>query len=244
MQNNSSYSSDVIAVPKSVALLMIFAFILMLIVTFVALARPVGASQVTQIPVAQSQGSATASVLPTVTFAPRTVTSNSRTLGTNVNAPEIVEFADFQCPYCRKFAIGSGRGLEEAIKQGKVRFTYKYFPFLGQESFDAAYAAECANRQGKFWEYTDLLTIGWQGENLGSFTYERLKSMAIQIKLDSVAFTSCLNTQATKAIIDADITEGRTMGVRGTPTFYVNGRLFNPPALDGLTGWSSIWGVR
>jgi protein-disulfide isomerase len=240
MQNNPSYSNEVIAVPKNVALLMTFAFILMLVVTLVALLRPVGASLVTQVPVAQSQGSVTVSALPTVTFAPRTVTSNSRTLGTNANAPEIVEFADFQCPYCRKFALGAGRGLEEAIKQGKVRVTYKYFPFLGQESFDAAYAAECANRQGKFWEYADLLTVGWQGENIGSFTKDNLKKWAGQLKLNTAKFDACLDNQETKSVVDADIIEARSLNVRGTPTFFVNGKLYNAPSLDWSAGWITI----
>ena len=241
MQNNPSYSSDTIAVPKNLALLVVLAFILMLAVTLTTLLRPVS-SQVAQAQVVQPQINGVVSLMPTIIFAPRTVTSSSRTLGTNTNTPEIVEFADFQCPYCRKFAIGAGRGLETAIRQGKVRFTYKYYPFLGQESFDAAYAAECANRQGKFWEYADLLTLGWQGENAGSFTKDNLKKWALQTQIDPVAFNNCLDNQVTKATIDADITEGRNMGVRGTPTFYVNGKLYNTPSLDSALAWTSIWG--
>lgn len=240
MQNNPSYSNDVIAVPKSLALLMTFAFILMLVVTFVALVRPVGASPVTQAQVPTTP--AVMQLQPVSTTVINLMTTPGHTLGTNANAPLIVEFADFQCPYCRKFAAGAQKGIEQAAQQGKVRFAYKYFAFLGPESFDSAYAAECANRQGKFWEYHDLLTTNWQGENVGSFTVDRLKIFAAQLKIDSSKFNNCLDTQETKSIIDADIAEARNAGVRGTPTFYVNGRLFNTPALDSLTGWSSIWG--
>ena len=132
--------------------------------------------------------------------------------------------------------------MEDALKQGKLKFTYKYFPFLGQESFDAAYAAECANRQGKFWEYTDQLAIGWQGENAGSFTKDNLKKWAGLLKLDTAKFNGCLDNQETKPVIDADIAEARSLNVRGTPTFFVNGKLFNAPSLDSAMGWATIWG--
>ena len=226
--------------PKSVVVLFGFALVLSLMVTIIALTRSVSPTIVQSAPVANGTASKTA--VSAVALAPRTIASNTRTLGANANAPDLVEFADFQCPYCRKFSIGAERGLEDAIKQGKLKFTYRYFPFLGQESFDAAYAAECANRQGKFWEYTDQLAIGWQGENVGSFTRDNLKKWAGQLKLDVGKFNACLDNQETKSVIDADIAEARSLNVRGTPTFFVNGKLFNAPSLDRAVDWATIWG--
>jgi protein-disulfide isomerase len=220
------------------ALLLTFAFVVMTVTTLIALVRPSAAPIVAAPAVVQP-------AQPTVNTGPVNLTTNpGRTVGTNATAPLVVEFADFQCPYCRQFAAGAQKGIVAAAKQGKVRFAYKYFPFLGQESFDAAYAAECANRQGKFWEYEDLLTTNWQGENVGGFAPERLKAFAAQIKLDATKFDACLDDQETAAIIDAEIAEGRQAGVRGTPTFYVNSRLFNAPSFQSADKWATIWGGR
>jgi len=98
--------SNDLLIPRSLVYLVVFAFVLMLVVTFVALTRP-ATTQVAQVQApAPAAASAPAPAAPAITLAPRTITSNSRTLG-QANAPELVEFADFQCPYCRKFSLGA-----------------------------------------------------------------------------------------------------------------------------------------
>lgn len=107
---------------------------------------------------------------------------------------------------------------------GKVKFIYKHMAILGQESVWAAEASECAADQGRFWEYHDLVFNRQAGENRGAFNKERLLAMAAELKLDMARFEPCLKNDQTQDRVQADTQEGRQVGVRGTPTFFVNGR--------------------
>ncbi len=100
------------------------------------------------------------------------------------------------------------------------------------ESTWAAQAAECANQQGKFWEYHDKLFQVWSGENVGTYTKVKLKQYAADIKLDANTFNTCLDGDQTLAIVQADINEATRMGVRATPTFFVNGGSLSLTSLD------------
>jgi protein-disulfide isomerase len=100
------------------------------------------------------------------------------------------------------------------------------------ESHWAAYAAECGNEQGKFWEYHDRLFAVWQGEFFGTFTKDKLKKYAADLGLDTTKFNQCLDTERTKSIVDAEVAEAESLGIQGTPTFLVNGRLLNVRTLD------------
>ena len=119
------------------------------------------------------------------------------------------------------------------VKTGKVKFTYKYFPiFPTGESVWAAQAAECANQQGKFWEYHDRLFQVWAGENVGAYTKPKLKQYAVDLKLDTTTFNQCLDTDQTLPVVQADIAEARRLGINQTPTFLVNGRAMHIQSLD------------
>jgi protein-disulfide isomerase len=100
------------------------------------------------------------------------------------------------------------------------------------ESHWAAYAAECANEQGKFWEYHDKLYAEWRGEYVGTYTKANLKKYAADLNLDSARFNQCLDTERTKPLVDKDIAEARQLGINGTPTFIINGRQLNIGAGD------------
>lgn len=117
-----------------------------------------------------------------------------------------------------------------------MKFTYKYFPVVDQgrigESNWSAQAAECANQQGKFWQYHDKLFVVWAGENVGTYTRPKLKQYAADIGLDTNTFNQCLDSDRTASIVQADIAEATRMGVQGTPTFFVNGRLLQIQSLD------------
>jgi len=91
----------------------------------------------------------------------------------------IVEFSDFQCPFCGRFTRETAPLIEETyIQSGKVRFGYVHFAFLGPESLWAAQAAECAADQNSFWAYHDLLFQRQAGENQGAFNKENLRKSA------------------------------------------------------------------
>jgi protein-disulfide isomerase len=110
------------------------------------------------------------------------------------------------------------------VETGQVTFVYKHMAILGTESTWAGEASECAADQGKFWEYHDLLFNRQVGENQGAFTKDKLLSMAQELSLDMTKFEPCLKNDQTLARVQADTKEGQEAGVRGTPTFFINGQ--------------------
>ena len=137
----------------------------------------------------------------------------------------LVEFGDFQCPFCgRFFKTTEQEIIEQYVKTGKVKFVYRDFAFLGQESQSAAEAAECADDQGKFWQYHDYLYTHQKGENEGAFTKENLKRFARALGLNGAAFDRCVDNGKYREEVEKDTAEGRGAGVSGTPTVFVNGK--------------------
>lgn len=141
------------------------------------------------------------------------------------NAPvTIVEFSDFQCPYCSRFFEQILPSLqEEYIDTGKVKFVYKDFPLKSIHSLaqKSAEAAECADEQGKFWEYHDLL-YGNQDEWTEGGV-ETFKQYAADLGLDTDKFNSCLDNGDMQAEVDEDYEDSLESGGRGTPYFVING---------------------
>lgn len=147
----------------------------------------------------------------------------------------IVEFADFQCPFCGRFHQAvEPRIKAEYVQTGKARFIYRDFAFLDSvsgneqgESHRAAEAARCANDQGKFWEYHDYLYEHQKGENQGAFSDDNLKRFAAAVGLDSGEFNSCFASGKHKDAVLSDTVAGRKAGVNGTPATFINGRLIS-----------------
>jgi len=140
----------------------------------------------------------------------------------------IVEWADFQCPFCGRWHKDVRPGLQEYLDNGQVQFAYRDFAFLGQESNDSANAARCANEQGKFWQYHDLLFENQNGENRGAFSKENLKGFGRQITgLNLNQFNGCVDSDKYADAVEADTAAGRAAGVNGTPTTFVNGQVVN-----------------
>lgn len=144
-------------------------------------------------------------------------------------------FSDFQCPGCLQFATTSGRRLkDEYIHTGQsVRLEYYHFTVVdtivgGNESRNAARAADCAAEQGKFWRYHDFLFANVQGEGVGSFRDARLRAIAEAAGLNSDEFNACYDSGRTADAVDADINRARTLGVNGTPTLFINGQPVSP----------------
>jgi protein-disulfide isomerase len=100
------------------------------------------------------------------------------------------------------------------------------------ESYWAAEAAECANDQGKFWEYHDKLFTEHRGEYVGTYTKPNLKIYAADLKLDTAQFNQCLDTDKTKSVIEQSITDAQGRNISGTPTFFINGRQVPISSLD------------
>ncbi len=139
----------------------------------------------------------------------------------------VIEFADFQCPYCGEWQKEIYSKLKsEFIDTGKVKFAFWDFAFLGEESVKAAEAALCAKDQNKFWEFHDYLYLHQNGENQGTFSDINLKKFAGSIGLDQLMFNKCFDERTYKANIEESTNAGSSYGVSSTPTIFINGLKF------------------
>lgn len=130
----------------------------------------------------------------------------------------IVEFSDFQCPFCSR--------AEPTLKQvhqkygDKIRLVYLDFPLgIHDHAIDAASAGRCAGEQGKFWQFHDAMFADQR-----KLTPTDLKADAKKLGLDSAKFDDCLDKGKYKSAIETDMAQGRDLGVDGTPAFFINGR--------------------
>lgn len=138
----------------------------------------------------------------------------------------IVVFSDYQCPFCEGFFKNVEPILRnEYVKTGKAKIAWHDFAFLGAESFWSAEAARCANDQGNFWQYHDLLFNRQNGENQGTFSKENLKSFALELDLNQEEFDACLDSGKYTQAVKDDTDYGKTVGVQGTPATFINGEL-------------------
>ncbi|HEX2697950.1 MAG TPA: thioredoxin domain-containing protein [Anaerolineales bacterium] len=163
--------------------------------------------------------------------------ASGNTIG-DPNAPvKMTDFSDFQCPYCKRYWQSTEPMIiENYVKTGKVLYTYRsagnwVSQNIGQggtESQDAAAAAYCAGDQNKFWEYHDALFTNALGEDAGSFTGGRLKSIAEKTGLDTSQFDSCYDSQKYSDQVKQDLQDALAAGIQGTPffviTYTVNGQ--------------------
>jgi protein-disulfide isomerase len=132
----------------------------------------------------------------------------------------VVEYADYECPYCQQIQPALDR-LEADFK-GKLAFAYKDVPLpMHPHAQKAAEAAHCAAVQGKYWEYHDLLYKTKKLEIVD------LKENARTLQLDTGAFDKCLASGEQSENVKAQLTEGQSLGLQGTPTFFINGRVFS-----------------
>jgi protein-disulfide isomerase len=139
------------------------------------------------------------------------------------SAPVIViDFSDFQCPRCERHVQSTEPEIKrEYIETGNVAYVFKHFPWRGTDSFSAAIASECANEQGKFWEYHDVLFQNQQGVDSGWVSRENLKEFASKVELDRRQFDSCLDSEKYKSNIDRDLALVEELGLDTTPSFLI-----------------------
>ncbi|MDQ3362814.1 MAG: DsbA family protein [Actinomycetota bacterium] len=114
---------------------------------------------------------------------------------------------------------------EKYVKDGTLRLEWKDFPYQGQESLDAALAARAAQGQGAFWEYHDLVYENQSSGNSGGYNEESLTALAEEAGLDVDRFEGDLRSARYEEVVQADFREGQDLGISGTPTFYINGRV-------------------
>jgi protein-disulfide isomerase len=148
-------------------------------------------------------------------------TAGRPTLGPS-NAPiEMIEFSDFQCPYCQRANPTVTQVLN--LYGDKIRFTYRHYPLPNHPNArPAAEAAQCANAQGKFWPFHDRLFANPSQLGTGDLTRH-----AAAVGLDTAQFEACVGERKYKADVDADIQAGNDAGVDGTPAFFINGRMLS-----------------
>jgi protein-disulfide isomerase len=138
-------------------------------------------------------------------------------------AVTIVEYADYECPYCLQ--IHPAMEKLEAEYKGKLAFAFKDTPLPNHPNAQkAAEATHCAGDQGKYWELHDTLLSKKQVE------LPMLKEYARSLKLDAAAFDKCLDSGAKANLVKTQLAEAQTIGIQGTPSFFINGRFFSGAA--------------
>ncbi len=142
------------------------------------------------------------------------------------NAPvTIIEYSDFNCGYCRQFYNTTFQQvIDEYVKTGAVRVSYKHYPFLADSSLPKAQVAECAAQQNKFWEAHNALFSGQINGNSTDEITTQAVAFAPRVGMDTAAFGACMKDQGVIARILQDAEEARNVGVTGTPSFLINGK--------------------
>lgn len=170
------------------------------------------------------------------------VVTNGLTIGDPDAPAKLVEFADFQCPACKNFALQIEPTLiTNYVKTGRLSFTFVPFSFIDEysknnsrESKAAAEAAYCASDQGRFWDYYNILFANQEGENIGSYSTERLYAFAKKINLDTTVFKSCFDSGKYKQKVLDDRTYAQSLGLDSTPSFSLNGEILSFSNYDQL----------
>ena len=168
------------------------------------------------------------------------------TLGRKDAKLTLAVFEDFQCPYCLRYsALFEPALVDDYVRTGKIRLEFHQLPILGDESVQAAVASWCAGQQGQFWAYhkklfmveaeADQLTVEKVG--IGRFSAANLQSFAAGLGLDAAAFEACSNSGAAIEAVRADVRQAQSLGLRGTPSFVMNGT----PLASGAPATAAAW---
>src|SRR5260221_581027 len=150
---------------------------------------------------------------------------------------EIMEFSDFECPYCGRFAVLSMPDVEQRIlSTGRARWRFVHFPLQGHTKSPYAHlAAACANEQGKFWPMHDLIYQNQEDWSVSTSYQQLIDGLAERAGLDKSRYASCISERRAWGQVLADKRLGDSLGLNGTPTFFVNGReLRDVPTVDQL----------
>jgi protein-disulfide isomerase len=149
-------------------------------------------------------------------------------LGSKTAPLTIVEYTDYQCPFCQRFHVTAFAELKKAyVDTGKVRFFSKDMPLdFHPNAMRAAMAARCAGEQNKFWELRDVM-----GANPNSLDMEHIVNFAGDLKMDTTSLRACIDSGKYKDPVQTDVLEAMKIGANGTPTFIVGKSVGN--GVDG-----------
>ena len=160
------------------------------------------------------------------------------------NAPlTIIEFSDFQCPFCWRFYTQTLPLIEKNyINTGKVKFVYRDFPIqsIHSNALSAAMASECADEQGKFWEFHDVLFVNqkvWEGKSVPQAAQTFIQ-YAQDLGLDMNSFNDCFTTSRYFDEINKDFQDGQSYGVTGTPGFFIGNENIGFIKVEGAQPYS------
>lgn len=177
--------------------------------------------------------------------------SNSALLGKSDAPITLIEYGDYQCPFCARFFEQTESAIrKDYVDTNKVKFAYKDMAFLGPESIAAAEAAACAQDQGKFWEYHDALfnteikedetddgAVNGSSERSGNLTRSLFLGLARNLKLDETDFTACLDSHKYRDRVNKETSEANAVMARpSTPSFFMNGK----PLFQGALPYASF----
>ena len=146
-------------------------------------------------------------------------------LGSGSAKVTVVEFADYECPFCERWYTTVMPDLKSKyIDTGKIKFVYQDFAFLGPDSNTLAEGSHCAADQNKFWQYHDYIFSHQGQENSGWGTPDKVKALAAAMGgLNLNQFNQCLDSGKYKQEVLNETSAGKTYGVSGTPTVFING---------------------
>ncbi len=159
-----------------------------------------------------------------INLSPQSLIQSGSSLQGNPAAPiTIVEFGDFQCKFCDRFGKETEPKINATyIQTGKANMIFKNFVTHGPDSITAAMAAQCANDQGKFWNFYQILYKNQGEENSGWANANNMKKFASQIPgLNIQKFNSCLDSSKYKSFVDKDTSLAISSGFQGTPSFVI-----------------------
>lgn len=166
-------------------------------------------------------------IIAVLVFSPsKTTDPLDKSAGPSAAKVVVTEYGDFQCPACKDFALTVEPKIRtDFVDQGLIRFTFRQMAFIGEESILAAEASECANEQGKFWEYYEKVYQNQGGENVGTYTTDSLTGYATDLKLDEAKFKSCLTAHKYRGKVTQETNTGQNKGVYSTPSVMINDKL-------------------
>jgi len=157
-------------------------------------------------------------------FALSTLVSSGAAVKGSTSAPiTIVEFGDFQCEFCDRYALQTEPQIDQQyVDTGQVAVVFKHFAWYGPDSLSAAQASLCANEQGKFWQFHDILYHNQKAINSGWAKVSNLKIFATQVEgLDASKFNTCLDSGKYSSQVQTDTIQAKTLGFPGTPGFVI-----------------------
>lgn len=154
------------------------------------------------------------------------ISDNDVVMGDPKAPVTIIEYGDYQCPFCARFSFETESLVrEDYVSKGKVKVIFRNFQFLGPESVEAGEAAECARDQGKFWNYHDAifnteLADGY--ENNGNLNRDFFLRTASNLEMDEASFSSCLNGHKYLNLVKSETSAAKSAGINSTPTVFIN----------------------